>query len=78
MGMPKQWTRGYQPDPKVLELADNLRVAVESGRVRAMGLVVITPTLDVECQTAGDIDLVRKRLLAAGLIEAAQKLLSDK
>lgn len=77
MGMPEKWTRGYRPDPAVLELVENLRKAVEAGQVRAVGLVIITPTLDVEGQTAGDIDGVRKRLLAAGLIEVSQQLLAS-
>lgn len=78
MGMPAKWTRGFKSDPAVLELVDTLRKAVETGQVRAVGLVIITPTLDVECQSAGDHDLVRKRLLAAGLIELSQKLIAPK
>lgn len=77
MGMPDQWTRGYRPDPAVLELVDSLRKAVEAGQVRAVSLVIITPTLDVEGQTAGDIDGVRKRLLASELIATANKLLAE-
>lgn len=76
MGMPEKWTRGYKPDPTVLKLLDNLRLAIESGQARAVSVVVITPTLDVECETAGDNDLVRKRLLASGLIGLSHKLLN--
>lgn len=76
MGMPDRWNRGFRPDPDVLELVENLRKAVDTGRVRAVSLVIITPTLDVEGQTAGDIDGVRKRLLAAELIATANKLLA--
>lgn len=77
MGIPEKWNRGYRPDPKVIELAEGMRKAIDSGRVRAIAAVVITPMLDVEMQTAGDIDDVRKRLLAAGLIELSQKLLAS-
>lgn len=76
MGMPEKWSRGYRPDPTVQKLVDDLKQAIEEGRVRAVALVAITPTLDVETMTAGDIDAVRKRLLAAGLIEVSQRLLS--
>jgi len=76
MGMPEKWGRGYRPDPKVLELIDKVRHAVERGEARAIAVVLITPQLDVEGDVAGDIDQVRKRLLAAGLTEVSHKLLS--
>lgn len=75
MPMPEKWTRGYRPDPAVLKVIDDLREAIAKGRVRALGVVTVNPMLDVECRTAGDEEIVRKRLLAAGLIELSQKLL---
>lgn len=75
MGMPAKWTRGYRPDPAVLKLIEELRLGVEAGQIRALGVVIITPLLDVQGQTAGDIDEVRRRLLAAGLFQEAHRLL---
>lgn len=75
--MPAKWTKTPKPDPKVLALIDSLRRAAEAGEIRTLGLVTVNPMLEVETAIAGDDDLVRKRLLAAGLIEISQKLLSS-
>ena len=76
MVMPNRWTKTPRPDPAVLEIIDALRKAAEAGEVRSLVVVTVNPMLDVEMAKAGDDDPVRTRLLAAGLIEVSQKLLS--
>ena len=75
--IPQRWQRP-KPDPEVIRLLELVKEAVERGQVRAIAIVTIDPMLNVETSKAGDIDLVRKRLLAAGLIEISHTLLNDK
>jgi hypothetical protein len=76
MGMPDKWARNPRPDPLVVKAAHNLQHPVAEGQVRALAIVTIDPMLNIETAVAGDIDPVRKRILAAGLIELAHKILS--
>lgn len=75
MGMPDRWLRGPRPDPKVLALIELLKISAEKGQIRALAVITVDPNLNVETCHVGDIDQVRKRLLAAGLIEASHQLL---
>jgi hypothetical protein len=76
MGMPDKWSRNPRPDPAVVQVAHNLQHPSAEGQVRAIAVVTVDPMLNVEAAVAGDIDSVRKRILAAGLIELAHKILS--
>lgn len=73
--MPDRWNRNPRPDPEVLALIESLKQAAEDGKIRGLVAVTVNPMLNVEKATAGDNDLVRKRLLAAGLIEVSNQLL---
>lgn len=66
-----------RPDPEVLELLANLTRAAENGLIRALAVVTVDPLLAVAKSTAGDEEDsgVRKRLLAAGLMEVSNALL---
>lgn len=75
MGISDRWMRGPRPDPEVLNLIDAVKQSAETGQVRALVIVTVDPLLNIETAVAGDIDLVRKRLLSAGLIEACHALL---
>lgn len=77
MGIPERWQRGLKPDLKVVSLVSSLHDPAAQGQVRAIGVVTVDPLLNVEFSVAGDIDPVRKRVLAAGLIELSQKLLKS-
>lgn len=74
MALPDRWAKGLRPDPAVLDLIELLRVSAASGQLRTLAVVTVDPLLNVETAKAGDCDLVRKRLLAAGLFEAAHKI----
>lgn len=74
--IPERWLRGPKPDPAVLELIDLVREAAATGQIRAIAIITIDPQLNVETSKAGDHDLVRKRLLAAGCLEVSQVVLS--
>lgn len=78
MGMPDRWNKNPRPDPAVIELAASLKEAAERGEIRSLAVVVVNPMLEVEMTVAGieDESGVRKRLLAAGLIEVSHTLLS--
>lgn len=78
MSLPDRWKRGLRPDPEVIRLLGDLREAAERGEIRAMAVVTVDPTLRVEGSSAGDHEDtgVRKRLLAAGLIQVSNTLLS--
>lgn len=78
MGMPDRWIRNPRPDPAVLDLIEQLRDAASKGLIRTIGVVTVDPMLNVETNQAGEDDPVRKRMLAAGLIELSQKILSSK
>lgn len=73
--LPERWRKGLRPDPEVLHLVDVVREAIIKGQVRGIAIVTIDPQLDVEICLAGCDDLVRKRLLAAGCMEVAHKVL---
>lgn len=75
--IPEQWNRRLRPDPEVLELLAQLTEAAERGEIRALAVVTVNPLLGVEKSKAGDEEEsgVRKRLLAAGLIEVSNTLL---
>lgn len=77
MAIPERWNRNPRPDPAVLALLATLQKAAERGEIRAVAIVTLNPTLQVEKVSAGEIDEtgVRKRLLAAGLIEISSTLL---
>lgn len=75
--VPMQWRKGPKPDPDVIALVQELHEAVEQGLVRVISITVVTPTLQIETKQAGDLDHVKSHLLAAGLLKASQKLLSN-
>lgn len=75
---PDRWFKNPKPDQAVIETIVALLQAAETGQIRAVAIVTIDPQLNVETSKAGDHDAVRKRLLAAGLIEISQVLLNDK
>jgi hypothetical protein len=77
MAMPEKWTRGYRPDPAIVELIEELMAAALRGEIRSIAVVTINPMLELDRTVAGTEDEtgVRKRLLAAGLIEVSNTLL---
>lgn len=77
MGMSERWAKGLRPDPAVLELIELLRISAEKGHIRTLAVVTVDPLLNVETAKAGDCDLVRKRMLAAGLFESAHAIVRD-
>lgn len=64
------------PDPSVIELLDQIQTAARSGLVRAVSIVIVTPTLQTEEESAGAGDPVRKAVLLGGLAKAQHKLIS--
>lgn len=80
MALPEKWKTAPRPDPAVLELLSSLNQAAVRGEIRALAVVTVNPQLKVESSSAGDDEEsgVRKRLLAAGLIEVSNTLLSPK
>ena len=74
MAMPDRWAKGLRPNPDVLDLLELLKASALSGKLRTLAVVTVDPLLNVETAKAGDCDLVRKRLLAAGLFEAAHAI----
>ena len=77
MNVPSQWRKGPRPDPTVIELLDQLSAAARRGQIRALAVVTVDPLLQTEPRHAGDMDNVKKHLLAGGLIEASQIVLKS-
>lgn len=76
-GMPAQWKKGPRPDPTVVDLLSAALVAARKGQIRAIAIVTVDPLLQTEPHHAGDMDNVKKHLLAGGLIEASHQVLKS-
>lgn len=75
--VPTQWKKGPRPDPTVIDLLEKLIVVARKGQIRAIGVVTVDPLLQTEPHCAGDMDNVKKHLLAGGLIEASIQVLKS-
>lgn len=74
MVQPVQWRRSPKPDERVVKLTHAADEAAQRGEVRLAGVVLITPTLEVECEVAGDLDPVKRDLLIGGLVRLIRKI----
>lgn len=72
-----QWRKGPRPDPSVVELLEQYLIAARKGQIRAIAITAVNPMLEIETVPAGDLDHVKTHLLAAGLLRASHKLLSN-
>lgn len=74
MNQPMQWRRQPKPDVEVLKLAEQVSEAAQLGQIRAIAVATINPTLEIECDCAGDMDPVKKTLLIGALTQLIHKL----